>query len=291
MYQCLKAFLSPFLYEPWKHMFISQQAWLSPSSFQERHKAAAFCTLAKGEKGNKGDRGQRKALIRERETFDEKIMKHKDNVRGSSYRENTKSKAKERWGENADERLRGRESKMKQKGVSANFHNVTLMKPFMIIDRNSQKCSLAGSLHTYILISWNTLPASIEVETFLLVLHALNLGYPCAPPSSMEHYHWGLLWKDWHIDSKPMLPPESVTALCWNCFSGEAGSEIHYVLPKQWSYHLCGTLWDLDIGWFLTRARQKRELIQPVCWMQNTMESNEILGYLKQRQIHKSLWP
>lgn len=27
----------------------------------------------------------------------------------------------------------GRESKMKQKGVSANFHNVTLMKPFMIM--------------------------------------------------------------------------------------------------------------------------------------------------------------
>lgn len=101
----------------------------------------------------------------------------------------TKSKAKERWEEDADERLRGRESKMKQKGVSANFHNVTLMKPFMIIDRDSQKCSLAGSLHTHVLISLNTFPDSVEVETFLLVLHALNLGYPCASPSSVEQYH------------------------------------------------------------------------------------------------------
>lgn len=45
--------------------------------------------LAKGEIGNKGDRGQRKAFIRAGEAFDEKIMKHKDNVRGSSHRENT----------------------------------------------------------------------------------------------------------------------------------------------------------------------------------------------------------
>lgn len=135
----------------------------------------------------------------------------------------TKSKAKERWEENADERLRGRESKEKQKGISVHFHNVILMKPFMIIDRDSQKCSLAGSLHTHILISLNTFPASVEVETFLLVLYALNLGYPCASPSSIAQYHWGLLWRGWHIDSGSMLPPESVIALHWNCSSGEAG--------------------------------------------------------------------
>lgn len=78
----------------------------------------------------------------------------------------TKSKAEERWEENADERLGGRDSKIKQKGVSADFCNVTLMKPFMIIDRDAQKCSFAGSLHTHILISLNTFPASVEVKTF-----------------------------------------------------------------------------------------------------------------------------
>ena len=89
-----------------------------------------------------------------------------------------KSKAKERWEENADEWLRGRESKMKQKGVSANFHNVTLMKPFMIIDRDSQKCSLAGSLHTHILISLNTFPALVEVETFFASAACSKSGLP-----------------------------------------------------------------------------------------------------------------
>jgi len=55
---------------------------------------------------------------------------------------------------------------MKQSGVSANFHNVTLMKPFMILDNDSQKCSLAGSLHTHILMSLNTFSASVEEESF-----------------------------------------------------------------------------------------------------------------------------
>lgn len=85
----------------------------------------------------------------------------------------TNSKVKERWEQNADDRLRGRESKMKQKGVSANFHNVALMKPFMITDRHSQKCSFAesshthisfaGSSHTHILIPMSTFPALLEV--------------------------------------------------------------------------------------------------------------------------------
>jgi len=59
----------------------------------------------------------------------------------------------------------GRESKMKEKGVSANFHNATLMKPFMTVNKNAQKCSLAGSLRTHILISLNTFPDLVEVET------------------------------------------------------------------------------------------------------------------------------
>lgn len=75
----------------------------------------------------------------------------------------TNSKVKERWEQNVDDRLRGRESKMKQKGVSANFHNVALMKPFMITDRDSQKCSFAGSSHTHILIPMSTFPALLEV--------------------------------------------------------------------------------------------------------------------------------
>lgn len=123
-------------------------------------------------------------------------MKHEDNVRESSRRENThKEQAKERWEEHADESLRGRESKMQQEGVSADFHNVTLMKPFMITDGDSQKCSLAGSLHTHILISLNAFPALVEVGTFFASAACSKSGLslcvtkPCgaiSPRSALE---------------------------------------------------------------------------------------------------------
>lgn len=37
--------------------------------------------------------------------------------------------------------------------------------PFMTVNKNAQKCSLAGSLRTHILISLNTFPDLVEVET------------------------------------------------------------------------------------------------------------------------------
>lgn len=126
-------------------------------------------TMVPGLLGQRRSRKQRRWRAKKSvyNGFGGKIMKHEDDVRESSHRENThKEQAKERWEENADESLRGRESKMKQEGVSANFHNVTPMKTFMITDRDSQKCSLAGSLHTQILISLNTFPALVEVGTF-----------------------------------------------------------------------------------------------------------------------------
>lgn len=121
----------------------------------------------------------------------------------------TKNKAKERWEENADWRLRGRESEMKQKGVSPNFHNVTLMKPFMIRDRDSQRHSLEERLHTHVLMSLNTFPASVEVETFFASAACSESGLPCASRSSTEQYHWGLLWTDWHINSRSFRASDS----------------------------------------------------------------------------------
>lgn len=81
----------------------------------------------------------------------------------------------------------GRESKMKQKGVSANFHNVTLMKPFMIMTGIFRMFPCRKLAYSYFNSSEH-FQTQWKWKLFLLVLPALNLGYPCASPSSKELY-------------------------------------------------------------------------------------------------------
>lgn len=156
------------------------------------------------------------------------------------------------------------------------------------------ECSLAGSLHTHILIVLNTFPDSVKVETSSASAACSKSGLPLCITElqgavSLRSALDGLAHQvQVHAASRECDSPDCV--LCrasWCCSYGE----IHYILPKEWRHCLHNTFWDLDTGCFLSGARQKPELIQPVCLMKNTRENYEILGYLKQSQIHKLVWP
>lgn len=94
----------------------------------------------------------------------------------------------------------------------------------------------------------------------------------------------------WHIKSRSMLLPESVTALTV-CSAEPADAALmeKYTTSCQRNGDIVCTIpsgtWIQVV--FLSGARQKPDLIQPVCLMKNTRENYEILGYLKQSQIHK----
>lgn len=183
--------------------------------------------------------------------------------------------------------IEGRESKMKQKGVSANFHNVTLMKPFMIMTGILRMFPCRKFAYSYFNSSEHFSRLS-ESGNFLLVLPALNLGYPYASPSSSITEvcsGWAgtsspgpcclqRVWQPWLWEPADAALQEKCTMSC------QRNGDIVCTMS-------CGT-W-IQVVFYPEPDRT--ELIQPVCFMQNARENYEILGYLKQSQIHKLVWP